>query len=227
MNAVVIESKQKAEACVIWMHGLGASADDMAGLARQLPLKVPMRHVALNAPIRPVTLNQHMPMPAWYDIVGMKLTDREDRTGILESERIILKAIEQQVADGFSHEQIFLAGFSQGGAMALFTSLHAMTTLGGVIALSAYLPLASDCKVKLNSKTPVFIGSGRFDPMVLPSWTEQSVTWLKNKGFEHLTVHDYPMEHSVCIEEMRDIAVWLEMCAVSIISAVSNKGEVS
>jgi len=221
VNAVVIESKQKAEACVIWMHGLGASADDMAGLARQLPLKVPMRHVALNAPIRPVTLNQHMPMPAWYDIVGMKLTDREDRTGILESEQIILKAIEQQVADGFTHKQIFLAGFSQGGAMALFTSLHAMPTLGGVIALSAYLPLASTCEVKLNSKTPVFIGSGRFDPMVLPSWTAQSVTWLKNKCFEHITVHDYPMEHSVCIEEIRDIAVWLEMCAVS------NEGEVS
>jgi phospholipase/carboxylesterase len=227
VNAVVIESKQKAEACVIWMHGLGASADDMVGLARQLPLKVPVRHVALNAPIRPVTLNQHMPMPAWYDIIGMKLTDREDRTGILESEQIILKTIEQQVADGFSHQQIFLAGFSQGGAMALFTSLHAMPTLGGVIALSAYLPLASTCEVKLNSKTPVFIGSGRFDPMVLPAWTAQSVTWLKNKGFEHITVHDYPMEHSVCIEEMRDIAVWLEMCAVSIISAVSNEGEVS
>ncbi len=111
--------------------------------------------------------------------------------------------------------------------MALFTSLHAMPTLGGVIALSAYLPLASTCEVKLNSKTPVFIGSGRFDPMVLPAWTAQSVTWLKNKGFEHITVHDYPMEHSVCIEEMRDIAVWLEMCAVSIISAVSNEGEVS
>ena len=221
MNAVVIEPKQKAEACVIWMHGLGASADDMAGLASQLPLKVPMRHVALNAPIRPVTLNQHMPMPAWYDIVGMKLTDREDRAGILESEQIILKAIEQQVAEGFTHAQIFLAGFSQGGAMALFTSLHAMPTLGGVIALSAYLPLASTCEVKLNSKTPVFIGSGRFDPMVLPAWTAQSVTWLKQKGFEHITVHDYPMEHSVCIEEIRDIAVWLEMCAVS------NKGEVS
>jgi len=221
VNAVVIQSKQKAEACVIWMHGLGASADDMVGLAKQLPLKVPMRHVSLNAPIRPVTLNQHMLMPAWYDIVGMKLTDREDRTGILESERIILKAIEQQVANGFSHKQIFLAGFSQGGAMALFTSLHAVATLGGVISLSAYLPLASDCDVKLDVKTPIFIGSGRLDPVVLPAWTAESVTWLKNKGFEHLTVHDYPMEHSVCIEEMRDIAVWLEMYAVL------NKGEIS
>jgi len=221
VNAVVIEPKQTAEACVIWMHGLGASADDMVGLAKQLPLKVPMRHVALNAPVRPVTLNQHMPMPAWYDIVGMKLTDREDRAGILASERIILNAIEQQVADGFSHEQIFLAGFSQGGAMALFTSLHAMPKLGGVITLSAYLPLASTCEVKLDVKTPIFIGSGRFDPMVLPAWTAESVAWLQNKGFNHLTVHDYPMEHSVCIDEMRDIAVWLEMYAVL------NKGEAS
>jgi len=224
VSAVVSEPKQKAEACVIWMHGLGSNADDMAGLASQLPLKVPMRHVALNAPIRPVTLNQHMPMPAWYDIVGMKLTDREDRQGILESEHIILKAIEQQVADGFSHEQIFLAGFSQGGAMALFTGLHAMPVLGGIIALSAYLPLASACEVKLNSKTPVFIGSGRFDPMVLPAWTAQSVAWLKQKGFDKITVRDYPMEHSVCIEEIRDIAVWLE---ASVVSGVSKEGEVS
>lgn len=225
MNVVVIEPEQKAEACVIWMHGLGASADDMVSLARQLPLQVPIRHVALNAPIRPVTLNQHMPMPAWYDIVGMKLTDREDRAGILASERMILEAVQQQFTDGFSHKQIFLAGFSQGGAMALFTSVHGLPTLGGVIALSAYLPLASTCEVKLNRKTPVFIASGRSDPVVLPAWTAQSVTWLKNQGFEHMTVHDYPMEHAVCLEEMQDIAVWLEMCTVSSMSDVSNEGE--
>ncbi len=154
MNTVVIEPVQKAQACMIWMHGLGAGADDMAGLAKQLPLKhMPVRHVALNAPVRPVTLNQGMSMPAWYDITGFSLTDREDKAGILASEQIILDVIKAQIADGFSPSTIFLAGFSQGGAMALFTALRTEVALGGVIALSAYLPLASECEIKLDKKT--------------------------------------------------------------------------
>ncbi|MDF1678088.1 MAG: carboxylesterase, partial [Legionellaceae bacterium] len=132
LNTIVIEPNQKARACIIWMHGLGAGADDMAGLAKQLPLDVPVRHVALNASIRPVTLNQGMPMPAWYDILGMSFSDREDKAGILASEQMILKAIDAQIADGFASETIFLAGFSQGGAMALFTALRTTLSLGGV-----------------------------------------------------------------------------------------------
>ncbi|MDF1645882.1 MAG: carboxylesterase [Legionellaceae bacterium] len=210
MNTVVVESNQKAEACMIWMHGLGASADDMAGLAKQLPLNVPVRHVALNAPIRPVTLNQGMPMPAWYDITGVSLTDREDKVGIVASEQKILQIIEAQIADGFAPQNIFLAGFSQGGAMALLTALRTDIALGGVISLSAYLPLASECHAKLPKKTPIFIGSGQFDPMVLPAWTAKSVTWLREAGFHALTVREYPMEHSVCIEEVQEIAVWFK-----------------
>jgi phospholipase/carboxylesterase len=210
LNSRVIEPKQKAKACVIWMHGLGSNADDMAGLAEQLPLTVPVRHVSLNAPIRPVTMNQNMPMPAWYDIAGIKITDREDRDGILASKTRIVETVQAQISDGFLARQIFLAGFSQGGAMALFASVNGLPTLGGVLALSAYLPLADTCEVMLDTKTPMFIASGRLDNVVLPAWTASSVSWLQRQGFDALTVRDYAMEHSVCIEEVKDIAVWLE-----------------
>ncbi|MCH9689419.1 MAG: carboxylesterase [Gammaproteobacteria bacterium] len=218
----MIEPKQKAQACIIWMHGLGASADDMTGLAKQLPLNVPVRHVALDAPTRPVTFNQGMVMPAWYDVKGFTLEDKEDKPGILASKQIILAAIQTQIADGFSPETIFLAGFSQGGAMALFTALHTELALGGVIVLSAYLPLASECKPKLNRKTPMFIASGVHDQILLPAWTEISVTWLRDQGFDALTVRDYPMEHSVCLEEVQALGVWFEQ-QMTVIQSVAGE----
>ncbi|MDX2345995.1 MAG: carboxylesterase [Legionella sp.] len=210
MNTILIEPKQKAKACVIWMHGLGASADDMAGLAKQLPHNTPVRHVALNAPMRPVTLNQGMVMPAWYDITGLSLTDREDKPGILASEVMILEVIAAQIAEGFLPETIFLAGFSQGGAMALFTALRTQIALGGVLALSAYLPLVSECHAKLAKTTPMFIASGTLDQVVLPQWTTKSINWLRDAGFDALTVRDYPMGHAICMEEIQALAIWFD-----------------
>jgi phospholipase/carboxylesterase len=222
LNTTVIEPKQKAQACIIWMHGLGASADDMTSLAKQLPLNVPVRHVALDAPTRPVTFNQGMVMPAWYDVKGFTLEDKEDKPGVLASEQIILDVIKAQVADGFLSETIFLAGFSQGGAMALFTAVQTEFALGGVIVLSAYLPLASECQPKLNRKTPMFIASGRHDQVLLPAWTATSVTWLREQGFEALTVQDYPMEHSVCFEEVQALGVWFEQ-QMTVIQSVAGE----
>jgi phospholipase/carboxylesterase len=206
----MIEPTEAARACIIWMHGLGAGADDMAGLAKQLPLTMPVRHVSLSAPMRPVTLNQGMRMPAWYDITGMSLTDREDKVGILDSEKNILEAVDAQIAAGFAPERIFLAGFSQGGAMALFTALQSKLALGGVMALSAYLPMADVCQANLAKNTPMFIASGRLDEVVLPQWTAKTVRWLRDAAFDTLTIRDYPMAHSVCFEEVQDMAVWLE-----------------
>jgi len=210
LNVYIKEPQQPAQACIIWMHGLGADAQDMAGVAEQLPLTVPVRHVFIDAPVRPVTLNNHMPMRAWYDIVGMKLTDREDRDGLLRSESMIRQIIENQLTDGFKLSQIYLAGFSQGGAMALFTGLRSVAPLAGIITLSGYLPLAAECEQGLtNSSTPIFIAGGRFDPIVLPAWTKQSFDWLQSRGFQHVAWHEYPMEHSICAEEIRDLANWL------------------
>ena len=210
MNVYIKEPQQQAQACVIWMHGLGADAKDMAGLAEQLPLKLPVRHVFIDAPVRPVTLNNNMSMRAWYDIVGMKLTDREDRDGLLRSEGMIQQIIENQITDGFKRDQIFLAGFSQGAAMALFTGLRSAAPLAGIISLSGYLPLSAECDTEFkHSSTPVFIAGGKFDPIVLPAWTKQSFDWVLSRGYQHVAWHEYPMEHSICAAEIRDIAGWL------------------
>ncbi len=209
MDVYIQKPQQHAQACVIWMHGLGADASDMAGLAEQLLLNdVVLSHVFLDAPIRPVTLNNGLVMRAWYDIVGMKLTDREDEAGISHSAAFIREVIDSQINDGFSSEQIFLAGFSQGGAMALYTALHMTAPLAGVIALSAYLPLANKCKPNLPKSTPMFLAGGQFDPIVLPIWTKQTVEWLASAGYP-VAMHNYLMEHSICAEEVRDLSSWL------------------
>jgi phospholipase/carboxylesterase len=204
------ESPLPAKACVIWMHGLGADASDMAGLAAQLPLaNLALRHVFIDAPVRPVTLNAGMLMRAWYDILGMQLTSREDKPGILTSQNQILEVIQSQLDAGFTEEQIVLAGFSQGGAMALRTALHCKMNLAGVIALSSYLPLAGECQPDLKKDTPIFMGYGQFDPLVLPDWTLQSSQWLAANNYQQLTLKRYPMEHSICMEEINDVYNWL------------------
>ena len=209
MSVYVKDPQQKAQACVIWMHGLGADAQDMEGLASVLPLSVSVRHVFLDAPVRPVALNNHMPMRAWYNIYGMSLMDREDTPGIKDSEGLIRQVIETQMNEGFSSKQIFLAGFSQGGAMALYTGLHMSSPLGGMIVLSAYLPLSSACQIEQCRETPIFSASGSYDPIVLPAWTNLSVEFLRQNGFQDIVRKDYPMEHSICSEEINDLALWL------------------
>ena len=204
------EPQQQAQACVIWMHGLGADASDMAGLADQLPVNgIPVRHIFLDAPVRPVTINGGMAMRAWYDIVGMQLTDREDQQGITQSAAFIGQVFEDQVNSGMAADKIFLAGFSQGGAMALYTALNMKNSVAGVIALSAYLPLASQCKADLAKTTPIFVASGQFDPIVLPVWTKQSTEWLAKSGYKDISSHSYPMEHSICVEEISDLSQWI------------------
>ena len=221
LNVYVKEPQQQAQACVIWMHGLGADAQDMVGLVEQLPLTVAIRHVFLDAPVRPVGLNNNMPMRAWYNILGMKLTDREDSEGVRQSEGLIRQVIDTQLTEGFTSDQIFLAGFSQGGAMALFTGLHMPSLLAGIIVLSAYLPLASECKIVLDPSTPMFIAGGIYDPLVLPSWTKKCVDSLQSQGFKQVASHEYPMEHSICAEEMRDITNWL---TTQVTSMMHRKG---
>ncbi|MCX7117011.1 MAG: carboxylesterase [Legionellales bacterium] len=210
MNEYVKDSKHPAVACVIWMHGLGADAKDMMGLANELLLTVPIRHVFLDAPVRPVTLNNGMSMRAWYDILGMSLTAREDSEGIKQSSKIILQAMEKQIAEGFSSDRLFLAGFSQGGAMALYTGVHFEKPLGGILALSAYLPLASLCHMLLPRKTPIFVAGGQHDPLVLPAWTRQVAVGLREAGFEDIECHEYPMEHQICAQEIKDLSKWLD-----------------
>ena len=215
LNVYIKDPQQDAVACIIWMHGLGADAQDMAGLAEQLQLSVPIRHVFIDAPVRPVTLNNHMPMRAWYDIIGLNLTDREDRDGIIQSEAIVQQAFDSQIEYGFQSSQIFLAGFSQGGALALYAGMQMSLPIAGIIALSSYFPLASSCKIMQDMHTPLFLGSGLYDPLVLPDWTDLTIQILRDKGFQQIEWHKYPMEHAICIEEIRDLSGWINQQVLS------------
>lgn len=204
------DPQAQAQACIIWMHGLGADASDMVGLTDALPLAhLAIRHVFINAPKRPVTINNGLVMPAWYDIKGMELSDKQDIEGMNQSASVIRKLIADQLNDGFRFEQIFLAGFSQGGVMALHTALATPEKLGGIIALSGCLPFVDPDSPKLDRKTPIFMGYGQFDPIILPKWVKMSEEWLLAKGYLHLSIHQYPMEHSISVEEIKDIGFWI------------------
>lgn len=213
LNVRVKESKTKAQWCMIWMHGLGADGNDMAMLQSQMAIEdLAIRHVFVDAPIRPVTINNHYPMPAWYDILGADLQSREDEQGIRASSDAIEVIIEEQVRQGFNKERIFLAGFSQGGAMALTIALNNPAQLAGVISLSAYLPMArqlaaEDLQNKKNM--PIFMAAGSHDPVVQVQWSRASHQFLVQQGFVGVAWHEYPMEHQVCLDEMNDLASWL------------------
>ena len=209
LRTSTIEPTQPIKACIIWMHGLGASGMDMHGLASQWPGMPQVRHIFLDAPIRPVTINGSMPMRAWYDIVGVKLNDREDKTGISSSASIITEACNQQINSGLDPQSIYLAGFSQGAAMALYTGLH-MPRLGGIIALSGYLPLVHELKPSLDNKTPIWMAAGSFDQIVLPLWTQISVEHLKRLNYENVMLKNYSMGHEVCLPEIYDLVGWFK-----------------
>lgn len=198
--------KKQGHSCIIWLHGLGASAQDMSMLAAQLP-QLPVRHIFLDAPLRKVTINNGLMMPAWYDL---DFNANEDEPGILASAKMIQQTVQEQQNCGFPAESILLAGFSQGGAMALHTALTMNQNLGGVIMLSGYLPLSQKPQIlTLAKNTSFFVGFGIYDQIVLPEWTKNSIAWLRNNGYHNINEYQYPMEHSVCSTEIKDLAVWL------------------
>lgn len=211
LSILIKEKKTPSVACIIWMHGLGSNAEDMLSLADQLRIDANIKHVFMNAPVKSVTLNNGMLMPAWYDIVGLNLGDRQDKQGIEQSELLIRNVISEQIQAGFNWKQLFLAGFSQGAAMAYHTALKTDNALGGVIALSGYISLADQLHPVLPKTTPFFMGSGQFDPLVLPKWAVLSREWLLKNNYTNLTEHQYPMEHSVCMQEIKDISLWLNL----------------
>lgn len=205
------DASSAAKACVIWLHGLGADGANMMGVADVFPPGLPIKHVFVDAQIRPVTLNNHIPMRAWYDITGLTLLDREDRHGILQSEQQIEEIIQNEIVNqGFKRTQIYLAGFSQGGAMALFMGMRAQEALGGVMSLSSYLPLHAECLRGNQLSLPIFMAAGSLDQVVLPTWTKAGYDFVKARGYTQVTWKEYRMEHLMCMEEITDVACWLE-----------------
>ena len=211
---IELESAPLPLCSVIWLHGLGADGNDFASMVPQLDLRgcPPIRFIFPHAPSMPVTVNGGYMMPAWYDILGANLVDRQDAAGIQKSEKAIVALIEQEVARGIPYERIVLAGFSQGCAMALHTGLRLPHRLAGIMALSGYLPLASQFAAErhtANAKTPVFMAHGTQDPVVILKRGEDSRDALKALGHP-VQWHTYPMPHSVHPQESADIAAFLK-----------------
>ena len=213
LNCIEINPEDRPTAAVIWLHGLGADGHDFEPIVPELrmPESLPTRFVFPHAPKRPVTINAGMVMRAWFDISDIDLKRNVDLEGFLESADHLRALIEREIQAGIPSERIVVAGFSQGGAVALHTALRYKKKLAGIIALSTFLPTASstaDERSPVNSDTPVFMGHGSTDPMVpIAAGIEarQELTCLKYD----ITWHDYPIPHSVCPEEIADIRKWL------------------
>lgn len=210
---ITLEPTGTADAAIIWLHGLGADGHDFvpAVEALQLPSAVRLRFLFPHAAARPVTINQGFVMRAWYDIKGFTARD-EDEQGIRESEAVIQRLIEGQLTAGLSSEKIIVAGFSQGGAMALHTSLRYPRRLAGVLALSTYLPLASRVAAEAHSAnraTPILMCHGTYDGVVPLRLGEQSKDALVSLGC-NVEWRTYAMAHEVNFEQLTYIGRWLQ-----------------
>jgi phospholipase/carboxylesterase len=196
---------------VIWLHGLGADGHDFEPIVPELslPAELPLRFVFPHAPARPVTINGGMVMRAWYDIVSLDAEGRADAGGVHASTEILEALISRELERGIPSNRIVLAGFSMGGAIAINTALHTAHRLAGLMALSTYLPLPAEIEGSQGSRDlPVFMAHGSFDPMLPMQWGRQSADRLEEAGF-NVDWHEYPMQHAVCPDEIRDIRQWL------------------
>ena len=206
MDAVEIETGPDPAATVIWLHGLGADGHDFEPIVPELRLPQPVRFVFPHAPVRPVTINNGMRMRAWYDISQFG-GGAEDEAGIRASQQML----EQLISNEKKNRKIILAGFSQGGAIVLQTALRHPERLAGVMALSTYLPLAGSLEKEAspaNKDLPIFMAHGRFDDIIPLERAQRSREALEKLGYR-VTWKEYPMPHSVCADEIRDISEFL------------------
>ena len=204
MQAIEIDTGPNPAASVIWLHGLGADGHDFEPIVPELRLTRPVRFVFPHAPIRPVTINQGMHMRAWYDIFQFG-GGAEDDAGIRASQKLLEGLIEKEKG-----RKIVLAGFSQGGAIVLQTALRYPEALAGVMALSTYLPLSGSAEKEATASrsVPIFMAHGKFDDIIPIDRARRSREVLEGLGYR-VQWHEYPMPHSVCADEIRDISEFL------------------
>lgn len=196
---------------VVWLHGLGANGEDFVPIVEEIDLPHAVRYLFPHAPKRPVTINGGFIMPAWYDISGEDFGAAQDAAGIRASQHAIEQLIAQEMQRGIPAAHIFLAGFSQGGAIALQCGLRFRETLGGILALSTYLPLAASLPEEASAAarhTPIFMAHGLNDPVVPYALGKGSAELLLREGYA-LEWHEYAMPHTVCMEEVVAIQDWL------------------
>ncbi len=195
---------------ILWLHGLGADGNDFAPLVPQLVRAdwPAVRFVFPHAPVRPITLNNGLPMRAWYDVAGFDLAQKQDEAGIRASIGAIEALIAREAERGIDAAHLVLTGFSQGGAIALAAGLRHAERLAAIVALSTYLPIADATARELapaNAATPVFMGHGTFDPVVPIKLGQASRDALQARGYA-VAWHEYPMAHQVCAPEIDDLA---------------------
>ena len=213
LEALIIEPEHH-QCSVIWLHGLGANGHDFEPLVPELRLDASagIRFIFPHAPHMPVSINGGMHMPAWYDIRNPDLTQMEDAQNIQQSASMIGKLIEQEIEAGIHSENILLAGFSQGGAIALYTGLSYPQPLAGILALSTYLPLQDSVSEHIssaNAKTSIMMMHGLADPVIPVTTAEKSYQLLEQQGCS-IEWKTYPMPHSLCPPQVMDISQWLK-----------------
>ncbi|BBJ23684.1 alpha/beta hydrolase [Candidatus Nitrotoga sp. AM1P] len=208
---ITLETGKSPQHSIIWLHGLGADGEDFVSVGEEMNLPVAVRYLFPHAPNQPVTINGGVIMRAWYDIMASNMVAQQDAKGIRASQAAIEGLIAQEKQRGIATDNIFLAGFSQGGAIALHTGLRHASRLGGILALSTYLPLAETLSSEASAtalNTPIFMAHGHSDSIVPYARGKASADELKKRGYQ-VEWHEYGMPHSVCAEEVRDIQTWL------------------
>lgn len=218
LDAIEIETAPNPSHAVIWLHGLGADGNDFAPIVPQLGLgsSPAIRFVFPHAPVRPVSINGGMPMRAWYDILNVDLVRKEDEQGLRDSQREVQALIARENARGIPTSNIVLAGFSQGSAMTLLAGLHLDQKLAGLMSLSGYLPLADKFAAErhsANQDTPIFLAHGTLDPVVVFARGQATHRQLEELGYS-VTWKTYNMPHTVCLEEIDDMAQFLRKVLV-------------
>ncbi len=213
LESIEIETAPNPDAAVVWMHGLGADGHDFEPIVPELhlPATARLRFVFPHAPLRPVTINQGHVMRAWYDVRALAGVRREDEAGVRQSARQIEALLARERQRGIAPRRIVIAGFSQGGAMALHVGLRHPDRLAGILALSCYLPLAGALDTErspANHDVPIFWAHGLHDPMIPRAMAEEGRAQLAELGYR-IDWHQYPIPHSVSAEEIADVARWL------------------
>ena len=220
LDSVRVEPSTEANACVIWLHGLGADGYDFVDIVPSLTLPQGngIRFIFPHAPSRSVTLNGNMVMPAWFDIFALDIHAKIDEVGITHGESLIQELINEQIESGIPSNRILLIGFSQGGALALYTALCAKIPLAGVAGLSTYLPIQAAILQQhefFDKNLPLFLEHGLHGPIV-PYWMGyQSFTCLEEKGFSP-SWHSYPIAHTVSLPECEDLGRWISSILLTI-----------
>ena len=213
LQTIEKETGANPTVAVIWMHGLGADANDFVPMIPELDLTglPPIRFIFPNAETMPVTINGGYVMRAWYDIVATDLGRQEDENGLRASQAKVEALIARENARGIPNERIILAGFSQGCAMTLQTGLRQTKPLAGMMCLSGYVPIAAKAAAEhtpASKQTPIFLVHGRMDPVIPIARATASRDLLLQWGYQ-VEWHEYAMQHSVCAEEVQHISAWL------------------